>query len=391
MPVRRRFTRQLDGKGSHQRLDSYDPPLPQLHHEASKSSFSTKASPRNRLRGSRSHLSNNSDDGHPPVYHPLNSGLAIDDLPIGVPEPDRDMQGFVDRFRQLIHQVTRETEEGLAFARSETSSSHSTARSRSPRHDNEYIGYTENHYDNGGTEDDFYGTANAQIRPLDTRDYSEQQAYPEDEHVRMMNGYVKRMPTIESMGSKELGDSLGGGSRASGQWRPPTRNTMWSFPGAASEAGSEPRTRPNSFSLQAQADSLMVGMFGRANASEIGELMRSGDTIRMVGGVAAIPASDDSSDALGGSDVERAYASGTAGTAGSKGSSNSGESQVSVGMASFHTASLGSASTMSIRTKLADATESSLPLPTQAESSLLPYRQGFGRRSADIQRPPVDG
>jgi hypothetical protein len=34
--------------------------------------------------------------------------------------------------------------------------------------------------------------------------------YPPDQNVRMLNGYIRRMPTIESSGSGEVGSSMGG-------------------------------------------------------------------------------------------------------------------------------------------------------------------------------------
>lgn len=56
----------------------------------------------------------------------------------------------------------------------------------------------------------------------------------------------------------------------------------------------------------------MVGLVGRVNAREIGELMYSGDTIRIVGGAAAV--SQLAMIALmrfvRGTDIERAYTSG---------------------------------------------------------------------------------
>lgn len=224
-------------------------------------------------------------------------------------------------------------------------------------------GHRDYHYTGGNDDedgDDFY--ANAAAHTVQPYDY--EQNYPADEHVRMMNAYVRRMPTIESMGSREMQSTIGAASWAErdrgASSRPPTRNTLaGSWAGSSEFLGSEPRSRPTSMSAQAE---LLAGMFGRANASELGELMRRGDSVRMVGDAGhEQSANDDSSEALG--EQGNGYASTTTG---SKGSKESKESTTNT----YHTASTGSmrstASSMSLTTALADATGTPLPLMSQS-------------------------
>jgi len=301
MPIRRlskpHYTK---SKRSHTRLDSSHTPLiprsntsvviPQLHHDAnsqhhiSESTLSAKSSPRNRLRSARSGSSAVSaeDQSVAPSYNNLHF------LPVN--EDIRDSEpGFVDRFRSLISQITRETEEGLAFARSDDTSSSqdsagSSSRKDAPNSDQEDPHHQYNYHDD---EDDFYAA-----RALSESDYH--RPYPADEHVRMMNAYIRRMPTIESMGSREMRSSLGASSFNTNRDRnrPPTRNTLGSWAGSDFSEG-EPRSRPNSLSAQAE---LLAGMFGKSHASEIGELPQR-ETIRMVDNQST---KEDSSELSGG-------------------------------------------------------------------------------------------
>lgn len=335
---------------------------PTLQRQGSDLTLSSKSSPRNRLHNSRSRASPVSDENleHTPTDTPIASTSTN---PF---ETDRIDNGFIDRFRTLISQYTRETEEGLRFARSDDASSHQTSGSSSRKDSPDMTiedGHRDYHYTGGNDDedgDDFY--ANAAAHTVQPYDY--EQNYPADEHVRMMNAYVRRMPTIESMGSREMQSTIGAASWAErdrgASSRPPTRNTLaGSWAGSSELLGSEPRSRPTSMSAQAE---LLAGMFGRANASELGELMRRGDSVRMVGDAGhEQSANDDSSEALG--EQGNGYASTTTG---SKGSKESKESTTNT----YHTASTGSmrstASSMSLTTALADATGTPLPLMSQS-------------------------
>ncbi|KAF8150002.1 hypothetical protein B0H34DRAFT_732058 [Crassisporium funariophilum] len=307
VPVRRLSKQRFPGsKKSHSRLDSYQAPpmtsdgnsnasigVPHLDRDqalqkTSDVTSSIKSSPRNRLHPARSRSSAFSEEVLPseapsynnPNFLPMNSDH--------LPESDREINGFVDRFRSLITQITRETEEGLAFARSDdASSSHYSIESPHPQptalpeldvetardRDNEHYSYDD--------DDDFYAAPNPPFARESSYQY--QQAYPEDEHIRMMNGYIRRMPTIESMGSHELRGSVAASSLnrdrerlGATPSRPPTRNARVSWADTDFSGYSEPRSRSNSLTAQAE---LLVGMFNeRTQATELGEL----NTIRMV-------------------------------------------------------------------------------------------------------------
>ena len=322
------------------------------------SGLSNKSSPRNRLRTARSQLSAKS--GAAPSYDDTNF------LPMGSHSHDVDigMTGFVDRFRSLISQITRETEDGLAFAQSDSASSthqipDSPPTNSSPELDIESASQEQEHYDEEDDDqpphhhydydddDDFYSPS--QARAVSTGGY--QPAYPEDERIHMLNGIVRRMPTIESMGSREMRSSLGASiTNTNRDRRPPTRNARLSWTSSEFSSNmSEPRSRPNSLSAQAE---LLAGMFNKNHASEVGELAKRGETVRMVGSPAPNPAmQDDVSEALGEYD-----------------STTSGSKET---MHSFHTASTGS-SINSLKTALRDAAAAPFPLPPTIQS---PVRQ----------------
>ncbi|KAK0457018.1 uncharacterized protein EV420DRAFT_534501 [Desarmillaria tabescens] len=136
-------------------------------------------------------------------------------LPV-VLDSDRDLYNFVDQFRSLVSQISRETDEGLEYARPDGSSSSRSESMASSYSYSAAIGYDE------------FG------RP-----------YPPDDHVRVLGGYVRRMPTIESIGSREMGttSSLHTVERMASISRPPTRNTL--------PMSSEPPSRSNSLLMSA--------------------------------------------------------------------------------------------------------------------------------------------
>jgi hypothetical protein len=328
---------------------------PTLERQGSESTLSVKSSPRNRLRNSRSRSSAFSEEGT--CLNVPNNSDAF--LPIDAVQPPAADMRLVDRFRLLLAQYTREADEAVASARSEGSSS--SSRKEDPNPDIE-DGHQHYHYANGNDDDDDDFYSNAAAHTVDVHDYD--QTYPADEHVRMLNSYVRRMPTIESMGSRErqtsfISSAAGAGTAS----RPPTRNTLASWGGSFELSGSEPRSRPNSLSAQAE---LLAGMFGRINTTEVGELMlRGGDTVRMVGGSGSqheVSMNDDYSEALGElGHGDEEYASSTTGSKESKESTTS--------RTSYHTASTGS--TMSLASKLADATATPLALALPGNPSPL--------------------
>ncbi|RDB17602.1 hypothetical protein Hypma_001041 [Hypsizygus marmoreus] len=167
-------------------------------------------------------------------------------------ENDAELISFRERFHSLVSQIARETEEGLELARSDTS--------LSPQQTNSVL---------SGERD---------LPPIPpTVGYDEfGRPYPPDEHIQILNGFVRRMPTIESMGSREMGsmgtssmytngDTMTTSIRSIPLSRPPTRANTMSI--SEYSVGSQPPSRSNSIS--AGAEILMSG--GRT--SEIGELV----------------------------------------------------------------------------------------------------------------------
>ncbi|KAF9526402.1 hypothetical protein CPB83DRAFT_858037 [Crepidotus variabilis] len=338
------------------RLDRDSPgllPIPQQATETS--SLSNKSSPRNRLRTNQSKSSvalsvnrvRQDETDEAPAYE------SREFLPMGALTTSKSNPGlsgtFMERFRTLISQIATETEQGLAFARSDSASassllSHDEA-TVSPstslpeldgdlmmKYQPQYSSYPQ--YDPVGDEDDFYSPSNGNhasngyFPPMEqvAPHYSQlHQEYPQEEHVPMMNGFVRKMPTIDSMGSRERDlMSLGSGARNSlgasslgaptpnfdhrrqsplstpdstgPRSRSPTKNTLSSWNDAADTSmdladalgtidfstGNERRK-----SLTAQAE-LLVGLSENEGVikgtSEVGELPTQGETIRMVGG-----------------------------------------------------------------------------------------------------------
>jgi hypothetical protein len=161
--------------------------------------------------------------------------------------PEGDLQGFEDRFRQLVDQVSRELEESRIAERNElhTPPLHNVLDTHTP-----YM-----------TIDEFG------------------REVPSEEPVAILGGVIKRMPTIESVGSRELASIrsatlLGGGPACSSaaSSRPPTRTTVASLNDAASASlasASQPSSRSNS-------------LHRLRMPSELGELVR--DALRARGG-----------------------------------------------------------------------------------------------------------
>lgn len=202
-----------------------------LRHQSSPSSstVNTKQTIRSVTTSSGYHTSNTlSDDVS--SSHTLTEGWQqqqSSQLP-----PDTDVNSFADRFRSLVTQV----DEAIQYARSpEPEDPEDRYTALPPRsfhsgfHQAQNIGYDE------------HGLP-----------------YPPDEHIPMLNGYVRRMPTIESFGSREFATTSVGSSLyaydsrfGSANSRPPTQLTMRS---AFSDLSSEPMSpsRGNSWHLNLQ-------------------------------------------------------------------------------------------------------------------------------------------
>ncbi|KAI0062976.1 hypothetical protein BV25DRAFT_489065 [Artomyces pyxidatus] len=158
--------------------------------------------------------------------------------------PDDDLQGFADRFRSLVSQVSRELEEGLQLEPDDDIAAPRTP----PIHHvlDTHIPYA--------SLDEFG-------RPM------------HDERIAVLGGVVRRMPTIESVGSRELMSIRSGlpnglnspTTTSSMSSRPPTRATMLSL----SDGASAPPSRSNSLHAAAAPPRM---------ASELGELAREPTT-----------------------------------------------------------------------------------------------------------------
>ncbi|KAF9552306.1 hypothetical protein CPC08DRAFT_714729 [Agrocybe pediades] len=251
----------------------------------------------NRIRLARSHssgLSGESNTLEAISFKRKNSGSDQDhESPPGLP---------TDRFRSILSQIAQETEEAMEYARSDNSSVH-----ENPPHDTNSPpapaespapSYSQGDHDDE-TDDDEDEEVNVQyhglydniyniynLRPIPPMlGYNEfGLPYPPEQDVRVLNGYVRRMPTIESMGSGEFASSVGASSALRGESmytssRPPTRNTLLSFSSAEYEmnGGSPALSRANSLSARAE---LLVGMSANSAASEHGELVIRPEMIR---------------------------------------------------------------------------------------------------------------
>jgi hypothetical protein len=194
-------------------------------------------------------------------------------------ENEDEANELMDRFQFMVPpQTTQETDEGSDRAH--------LNQSPSPENSNHLpTGDLPPSYEEG--MDDFNDTHVGQINSnnifnlppvFPTLGYNEfGLPYPPDQNIRVLNGYIKRMPTIESMGSGEVGSSIGASSNRARESfltssRPPTRNTLLSRHSTDHDyPDSDSPSRPNSLSARAE---LLVGLSSVHNSiSEHGELL----------------------------------------------------------------------------------------------------------------------
>ncbi|KIY48611.1 hypothetical protein FISHEDRAFT_73582 [Fistulina hepatica ATCC 64428] len=119
---------------------------------------------------------------------------------------DGDMQEFAHQFRTLVAQISRETEEGLAYAQSDIPSGAESYES----------GLDERRSDESTSVPLPLWAQHRMMTPATEYVISVDEfgrPYPPEDHIQLMNGIVRRMPTIESFGSWELS-------------RPPTSLTL---------------------------------------------------------------------------------------------------------------------------------------------------------------------
>ncbi|KAG5637702.1 hypothetical protein H0H81_003557 [Sphagnurus paluster] len=222
-------------------------------------------------QSSESTLRSNTHSKLSSIHDRTHSGIYSDEDPEGFPtlethEPispfdNPDLDSFRERFQALVSQINRETEEGLELIR---------AHAATPPP----IG------DANNISDEF------SLPPIPPAvGYDEfGRPYRPEERIGMLNGYIRRMPTIESMGSRELGSMSAASSlytdrdhgtlsstmaslRSTPVSRPPTRaNTLPSEHSFGSRASS----RTNSIAVGAEM-LLAAGATGRT--TEVGELV----------------------------------------------------------------------------------------------------------------------
>jgi len=210
-----------------------------LNHRSTESShFTTRSKSLRRTKSTRDARTGESSSSKR-ATHPSNPGEG----------PEGDLQGFEDRFRELVDQVSRELEESRIAERDEL---------RTPPLHNVLDTHTS------------YMTIDEFGREV-----------PSEEPVAILGGVIKRMPTIESVGSRELASIrsatlLAGGPACSSaaSSRPPTCTTVASLNDAASASlasASQPSSRSNS-------------LHRLRMPSELGELVRDALRARSGGG-----------------------------------------------------------------------------------------------------------
>ncbi|KAF8636075.1 hypothetical protein AX17_003782 [Amanita inopinata Kibby_2008] len=212
--------------------------------------------PKGRLAHSNSFTS--SEDDHsantvrvPPGLNPNHHG----------PGPEENVENWGDalseQFRTLISQINEEVEEVIDISRSSNEEDRQENNPYPPPHSSSP-----------------YGFNLPSIPPV--IGYNEfGQPYPPEEPLPILNGFIRRMPTIESMGSREFGSvgssmytnkepKIAGSARSTLTFeRPPTR----ALSRTDNSSHSEPSSRPNSFGARAE---LMASLGG---TSEVGELL----------------------------------------------------------------------------------------------------------------------
>ncbi|KAJ6492815.1 hypothetical protein C8R47DRAFT_422615 [Mycena vitilis] len=185
---------------------------------------------------------------------PLPTQAAVS-TPSAASESDRELYNFVDRFRTLVSQISQESEEAAYLGGGNDGASSSASTTSTPQ--SAYL-----------TDPAFRAVVG----------YDEfGRPYPPDDHVRILNSYIRRMPTIESIGSREMGTSVAASSlyRAASQHtlsRPPTR--AMTDRDAYSNNGSEPPSRAGSLTFAAAE---IIGA-----VPELGELV---DRVRRAGSI----------------------------------------------------------------------------------------------------------
>ena len=229
----------------------------------------SEPSPQNRIRLARSHSSGLSQDISPTEVlahgRPFTSESENNLLP----------NEFVDPPQPMVSQIGQETDQASDLANSNHSPSPETTNDIPTR--DLPPSYTEDwdHFNDPRNDGDNIFNLPPVFPSLGYNEFG--LPYPPDQNIRVLNGYIRRMPTIESMGSGEVGSSMGASSHRAvesifNSSRPPTRNTLLSMHSTDLDSpNSEPPSRTNSLSARAE---LFVGLSNvPSNISEHGELL----------------------------------------------------------------------------------------------------------------------
>ena len=205
-----------------------------------------------------------------------------------VGETERDATAFVDRFRSLITQINREMDSALEVARSDGTLSPDisdeiayTTDTTSSHDPNQVKSTLDDYYDH--IHDDRHNIFNLPRVPpaLGYNEFG--LPYPPDENIRILNGFIRRMPTIESMGSGEAATSLSSCHRPNGSVghythsRPPTRTTLLTVSTTTNygtpTSNSSSRTNSLSHPVEVSISPRPIS----ATTSEYGELLGKAD------------------------------------------------------------------------------------------------------------------
>lgn len=235
------------------------------------------SSSQNRIRLARSHSSSPSLDIL--LTEPLALGRSL------TSENELLPNEFMDRFQPMASQISQETDQVLDLTTHsnhppspETTTNGIPSRDLPPSYKEDWDDFNDGRVGVAGNNNIF------NLPPVfPALGYNEfGLPYPPDQNVRVLNGYIRRMPTIESMGSGEVGSSMGASSNRAvesiiNSSRPPTRNTLLSMHSTDHDSpNSEPPSRPNSLSARAELFaglSSVVVPNNNNNISEHGELL----------------------------------------------------------------------------------------------------------------------
>ncbi len=195
----------------------------------------------------------------------------------------REEVEFADRFRSLVLQITQETEDAIAVARSdgtstpETSEEYTSTQIFPNAATNKYDEDYDNFIYNNSRRNDNGNIFNLPSLPP-TLGYNEYGLpYPPVSNVRVLNGFIRRMPTIESIGSWEGTSSLGPSNHehsGTGSNHTISRRTTIT---TTDFSGSNPASRANSLCIHPEMSAGLSPVSATSGQSEL--LGRSGQRL----------------------------------------------------------------------------------------------------------------